>query len=131
MGRRGPGSERQRSGSSHGRLGPDIRSLGQLMALLLVACSASSGPPSGPTALPSATSAPARPGSHVFVVVMENRDYATALAQPYTTQLAHRYAVATNYHAIAHPSLPNYLALTSGATFGISDDDFHRLPAVG
>ena len=99
------------------------------MALLLVACSASSGPPSGPTALPSATSAPARPGSHVFVVVMENRDYATALAQPYTTQLAHRYAVATNYHAIAHPSLPNYLALTSGATFGISDDDFHRLPS--
>ena len=50
---------------------------------------------------------------------------------PYVSELAGRYAVATNYHAVAHPSLPNYLALTSGSTFGISDDGYHRLPAGG
>lgn len=103
---------------------------GQLIALVLVLASCSSAP-AGPTALPDGSSAPAHPGAHVFVVVMENREYGTALAQPYTAQLARQYAVATNYHAISRPSLPNYLALTSGATFGVSDDDYHRLPAVG
>ena len=62
---------------------------------------------------------------------MENRSYTQALKMPYVSELAGRYAVATNYHAVAHPSLPNYLALTSGSTFGITDDDFHRLPAGG
>lgn len=102
--------------------------------LLLTACGSgrAGGPVSGPTALPaSGPGASASPASHVFVIVMENRDYAEAMAQPYTAQLAARYAVATNYHAISHPSLPNYLALTAGSTFGITDDGYHRLPPVG
>jgi len=65
------------------------------------------------------------------MVVMENRSYSQALTMPYVSELAGQYAVATNYHAVAHPSLPNYLALTSGSTFGIRDDGYHRLPAVG
>jgi hypothetical protein len=68
---------------------------------------------------------------HVFVVVMENRSYAQAMAEPYTAGMAAKYGVATNYHAVAHPSLPNYLALTGGSTFGITDDGYHRLPAGG
>ena len=52
---------------------------------------------------------------------MENDGYASALAQPATSALAGHYAVATNYHAVAHPSLPNYLALTSGETWVTSD----------
>src|SRR5262249_52735682 len=72
-----------------------------------------------------------RPLPHVFVVVMENRSYSQALTMPYVSELAGRYAAATNYHAVAHPSLPNYLALTSGSTFGITDDGYHRLPAGG
>ena len=32
------------------------------------------------------------------------------------------YGLATNYFAISHPSLPNYVALTSGGAQGISDD---------
>jgi hypothetical protein len=67
----------------------------------------------------------------VFVIVMENRSYQQAMAEPFTAHLASEYAVATNDHAVAHPSLPNYLALTSGTTFGITDDGYHRLPETG
>jgi len=64
----------------------------------------------------------------VFVIVMENRGYEQALGGRYISHLAQQYAAATNYHAVAYPSLPNYLALTSGSTWGIADDGFHRLP---
>jgi phospholipase C len=62
---------------------------------------------------------------------MENRSYAQALLGPYTQRLAAEYSIATNYHAVSHPSLPNYLALTSGSTWGITDDGYHPLPAGG
>jgi hypothetical protein len=80
-----------------------------------------------PTAAPKAAAS----ASHVYVIVMENRSYGDVIASPYISQLAARYGVATNYHSVANPSLPNYLALTSGDTWGISDNDFHRLPAGG
>jgi len=73
----------------------------------------------------------AHPISHVFVIVMENKSYAQAMSGPYTASLANQYALATNYYAISHPSLPNYLALTSGRTWGIADDGYHALPACG
>lgn len=41
---------------------------------------------------------------------------------PYMNALARRYGSMTQSYAIAHPSLPNYLALTSGATHGIESD---------
>jgi len=62
---------------------------------------------------------------------MENRSYSQAMAMPYVSGLAAQYALATNYRAVTHPSLPNYLALTAGSTFGIKDDGYHRLPAGG
>src|SRR5262252_7557867 len=84
-----------------------------------------------PSASASATPTPAPPASHVFVIVMENRSYDQALAGPYTAQLARLYGVATNYHGVSHPSLPNYLAITSGSTWGIADDGYHPLPLTG
>ena len=69
--------------------------------------------------------------SHVFVIVMENRSYDQVIADPYIARLASQYAIATNYHGVSHPSLPNYLALTSGSTWGIADDGFHSLPDGG
>ncbi len=111
------------------------------MTLLLAACSGPAGPSMSRTPSPkpaAASPAPSPPtsnspgtASHVFVIVMENHGFATAIAQPYTARLAAQYAVATNYHAVAHPSLPNYLALTSGSTWGITDDGYHRLPPGG
>ena len=65
---------------------------------------------------------------HVFVIVMENHSAAEALTGPYTASLAQQYGAAQNYHAVTHPSVPNYLALTSGSTWGLSDDSYHVLP---
>lgn len=62
---------------------------------------------------------------------MENRSYSQAMAGGYTAQLAAQYGAATNYRGVSHPSLPNYLALTSGSTYGIADDGFHALPSGG
>jgi len=62
---------------------------------------------------------------------MENNGLDAALRQPYLSGIATQYGVATNYHAVSNPSLPNYLALTSGETFGIEDDDYHPLPPGG
>jgi phosphatidylinositol-3-phosphatase len=65
---------------------------------------------------------------HVFLIVMENHSPEEALAGPFTASLAAKYGVANNYRAITHPSVPNYLALTSGSTWDIQDDSYHALP---
>ena len=62
---------------------------------------------------------------HVVVIVMENLAYNQIIGSssaPYIHGLAQNAGLATNYYAITHPSLPNYLALTAGSTFGISSD---------
>lgn len=56
---------------------------------------------------------------------MENEEAASIVgngAAPYINSLANGQALAANYFAISHPSLPNYLALTAGSTFGIGTD---------
>jgi phospholipase C len=89
-------------------------------------------PSPSPSAEPSPTPVtPAPASSHVFVIVMENHDFARALTGKYTAKLAAQYPYATHYHGVSHPSLPNYLALTSGSTWGIADDGYHKLPAGG
>jgi hypothetical protein len=65
------------------------------------------------------------------VIVLENRSYAQVIGSGYISQLAQQYGVASNYHGVSHPSLPNYLAMTSGSTWGIADDGWHNLPAGG
>lgn len=61
--------------------------------------------------------------SKVLVVVLENHSQAHALAGiPRLARLARRYAYATDYTATTHPSLPNYLSLIGGSTFGVTDD---------
>ena len=85
-----------------------------------------------PSAQPSPHTSPTPAAiAHVFIIVMENRSYQQALAGAYTAKLASEYGVATNYHGVSHPSLPNYLALTSGSTWGIADDGYHVLPPGG
>jgi len=53
---------------------------------------------------------------------MENLGYTAALETPGIASLARRYGFATEYYATAHPSLPNYLELTSGGTWGVTSD---------
>lgn len=62
---------------------------------------------------------------HIVIIVEENKTAASIIGSrdaPYINSLIHDYAVATNYYAVAHPSLPNYIALTSGTTGGITND---------
>jgi hypothetical protein len=69
---------------------------------------------------------PAPTISHVVFLVMENQDYPQIIGSssaPYINSLANTYGLATNYFATDHPSLPNYIALTSGSTQGIADDN--------
>ena len=61
----------------------------------------------------------------VAVLVLENRSYDEVIGNPdapYLNRLARRYALATNYYAIGHPSLPNYIALLGGSTYAIHGD---------
>ena len=64
------------------------------------------------------TPTPAIPAfDHIFVVIMENHGYDEIIGSadaPYLNQLATQCGVAANYTSVAHPSLPNYLALTGG-----------------
>jgi len=63
---------------------------------------------------------------HIFTIVMENHSYAEIIGNtaqaPYLNSLASQYGVAANYFGVTHPSLPNYLALAGGDTFGITSD---------
>lgn len=61
---------------------------------------------------------------HVIWIVMENKAAASVrgVAAPATTSIAVRCGASADYHAVTHPSLPNYIALTSGSTHGITDD---------
>jgi len=106
--------------SGHGRL------IATLLAAVLLATACQ--PRAGTSASVSPSPKPAR---HVFVIVLENTSYQQALRQPYIASLASRYALATNYTSVANPSLPNYLAMSSGSTWGIGDDAYHQLPAGG
>ena len=62
---------------------------------------------------------------HVVIIVEENESASNILGNedaPYINKLARKNALATNYQAVTHPSLPNYLAMTSGTNAGITDD---------
>ena len=62
---------------------------------------------------------------HVIVIVFENHEAGQVFGDPAARTfrlLSERYATLANYDAVAHPSLPNYLALVSGSTFGIDKD---------
>lgn len=98
------------------------------------ATAATSPAPSSSAASPAATTPPSRspsrspaasptPISKLLVLVVENHSLdAMQREMPYTYGLAQRYGYATGYRAITHPSLPNYLAISGGDTFGVTDD---------
>jgi phosphatidylinositol-3-phosphatase len=62
---------------------------------------------------------------HAIVIVFENKEANNVIGNadaPTFNAMAKRYAVATRYYGVTHPSLPNYLALVSGSTQGITSD---------
>jgi phosphatidylinositol-3-phosphatase len=69
---------------------------------------------------------------HVFFIMMENHGYSQIINnpnEPFVNQYALSVNLATNYYAIAHPSLTNYLEVTGGSNFGVLNDnspDWHN-----
>jgi hypothetical protein len=69
---------------------------------------------------------------HVFLIMMENHGYTEILKNPnarFINQYAAAANLATNYFAVAHPSLTNYLEVVGGSNFGVLSDnatDWHN-----
>ncbi len=87
--------------------------LSLVAALLFIAAPAAAAPPEA--AKPSPT----------VLIVLENREFDEVIGDPeapFLNHLAQSGALATNYFGVTHPSLPNYLALLGGSTFGIAEN---------
>src|SRR3954467_2314095 len=91
-------------------------------AVVLAACA--TGPTGDITSALPVRAAPAA-RSHVVVIVMENKEESRVIGSrsaPFLNRLARRGGVAAQSFGVRHPSLPNYIALVSGSTQGITDD---------
>ena len=77
-------------------------------------------------AAPTASSTTGAKGRHptkALVILEENHSEGAALEQmPFLAGLADEFGRTTAYRAVTHPSLPNYLAVAGGSTFGVMDD---------
>jgi len=106
-----------------------------VLALTLVGCGASNAPAGVGVQHPSqsgvaGSSASARVAQvpkprHIVVVVLENHPYNAIIGNPqapYLNSLARSGALFTASYAVTHPSEPNYLALFSGSTHGVTSD---------
>jgi acid phosphatase len=114
-----------------------VTALVTLLALVLATVACGQSTPPRPPLAPSP--GPASPGpvpggplprpDHVVVVVLENHGPEQVLGTgkaPYLDHLAATGADLTGATAITHPSQPNYLALFSGDTQGVTDDSCPR-----
>ncbi|HUA28700.1 MAG TPA: alkaline phosphatase family protein [Streptosporangiaceae bacterium] len=80
---------------------------------------ASPGTPSTTASASHPCGTASKPGTikHVIWIWLENHSYNAILGSsqaPYFNTLAKDCGLATNYHNVTHPSLPNYIAATSG-----------------
>jgi hypothetical protein len=114
-------------------VGAPSRSVGSPPALATATPEAT--PTTQVTALPSAPSSPS-PGipafSNVWIIVLENKDYTRVVGAddlPYLSGLIDRYGLAESYFGVARPSQPNYLAMFSGSTHGVTDNRNHDIDA--
>lgn len=88
------------------------RWLGGLSFALLVALLAACSPTGTPTGV-----------TKVLTIVLENHGVpAVTVGMPQLMKLAATYGRTSHYSATTHPSLPNYLDLAGGSTFGVTDD---------
>jgi phosphatidylinositol-3-phosphatase len=73
---------------------------------------------------------------HVFLIMMENHGYNQIHDNPnapFSNRLAKSANLATNYFAIGHPSLTNYLEVVGGSNFGVQSDnnpDWHNASCI-
>ena len=73
--------------------------------------------------------------SHIVWIWMENHSYGSVIGSafaPFENQVAKQCGLATNYHNVTHPSLPNYIAATSGlpaSQLGVQKSDCDPSPS--
>ena len=94
-----------------------VARLGLLSAIAAVSVFAAEGPV--PQGIP--------PLNHVFLILMENHGYGQIIGNPdlpMTNAIASEGNTASNYFAIAHPSLNNYLEIVGGSNFGVHADNY-------
>ena len=81
-------------------------------------------PTSNPS--PTATPKPLVPNfEHIAIIMFENKEFGSVIGNPLMpnyNKLASEYTLLTQYYAVIHPSLPNYIALMGGDTFGITSN---------
>ena len=77
--------------------------------------------PSGTTGSSSVADMPVT--GTVYTIVLENEGASVLSEMPYATSLTKQYASAGAYYSDHHPSLPNYLLMTSGTDHDVTDDD--------
>ncbi|MCL4559753.1 MAG: alkaline phosphatase family protein [Chloroflexi bacterium] len=82
--------------------------------------------PATPTLQATALPASGVPNfKHILVVVLENHEFGSVIGNnqmPNFNNWAKEYTLLTQYYAVTHPSLPNYIAMIGGDTFGIHSD---------
>lgn len=106
--------------------------LGLLAVVVTAAASARPAARAGSSSLCGTLGKAPSTYAHVLWIWMENHSYEKVVGPPGSKQAAKMpflngtlipsCGLATNYHSISHPSLPNYVAATSGSTNGISND---------
>ncbi len=95
-----------------------------LASALLVGAALTTAAPAAQVHRPSLPKMPRL--NHVFVIMMENHGYQQIIGNPYApwiNQEVQTANLATNYFAVGHPSLTNYLEVIGGSNFGITDDN--------
>jgi acid phosphatase len=95
----------------------------RLLAALLTAVSATTVAGTAAAAMDRHATVPE--ARKVVLIVFENKSPAQVIGSgqaPSFDRLSQRYALLGNYRGVAHPSLPNYLALVSGSTHGVTSD---------
>jgi hypothetical protein len=71
--------------------------------------------------------------AHIVVVIDENQSFQNVIGSPdapFVNSLTAQGTLFTNYFAIGHPSQPNYLAMYSGSTQGVTDDNTYYFPTT-
>ena len=132
-----------------------------LAAIFLASCAAPIREESAPTLTPSASLSPTQPSTslptetptpaltptatprplvpafaHIIIIVLENREFGLVIGNtqmPNFNRWAGEYTLLTQHYALMHPSLPNYIALLGGDTFGIDrscSDCFVNAPSL-
>ena len=82
-----------------------------------VACTSHAAPTVAAATLragPCGTTTTAPTYRHVIWIWFENHDVMGSSSAPFFNSIASKCGLATNYHNVTHPSLPNYVAATSG-----------------